>query len=474
MRRSSTIAIPHACLRAVFLLALAASLPAGALADERFVGHWEGEIQTPGQALAVKVDLALDGGVWSGTIDIPAQGAKGLALGGLEVAGDRVTFSIAGVPGDPKFTGVLAGGEIAGDFTQGPATIPFRLGREVAPPPPRPQEPKPPYPYLVEEVTYRNGEVTLAGTLTLPVGDGPFVAAVLVTGSGAQNRDEELLGHKPFLVLADHLTRQGIAVLRSDDRGVGGSSGSVSEATSSDFADDALAAIERLRQDSRIDPGKIGIIGHSEGGLVGPLAASRSSSVAFVVMLAGPGVSGAEILPHQLAKILSANGVGEEAVARQVEIQRELIAAVIAEQPRERLQEIGRRLVELQSGGQLTGEQLEQTVDQALAGLTTPWFRYFVAHDPRPVLARLEVPVLALNGELDLQVDPAQNLPPIEQALAGKAGTVVRELAGLNHLFQHATAGSPGEYAQIEETFAPEALAAISDFILERFAQRAR
>jgi len=441
--------------------------PAGA--DERITGHWEGEIETPGQALAVKVDLAVAEGVWSGTIDIPAQGARGLALAGIAVSGESVEFAIADIPGEPTFKGVLAGGEITGDFSQGPASFPFRLGREVVPPPARPQAPAPPFPYREEEVTYRNGDVTLAGTLTLPEGDGPFPAAVLITGSGAQNRDEELFGHRPFLVLADHLTRQGIAVLRSDDRGVGGSSGNVSQSTSADFAGDVLAAVELLRAQPAIDRDAVGVVGHSEGGLVGPLAASRSDAVAFVVMLAGPGVPGSEILPLQLARIVAAAGAGEAAVERQVEIQRELIAAVVAGAEDERLREIARRLIEIQSVGQLAGEQLERVVEQSLAGLTTPWFRHFLAYDPRPVLAQVEVPVLALWGSLDLQVDPDQNRPAVEQALAENPDVVTRVLPGLNHLFQHATSGGPDEYAQIEETFAPEALVAVAEFILERF-----
>ncbi|HVS16440.1 MAG TPA: alpha/beta fold hydrolase [Thermoanaerobaculia bacterium] len=471
-RRPFSVRSPRP-LAAALLLALVTG--AAGLADDRFTGHWEGEVAIPGQALVVSVDLAHSADGWSGTIDIPAQGAAGVALGALAVEGDRVTFSIAGVPGDPTFEGALADGEIRGDFTQGPMTFPFRLGREEVAPPPRPQEPKPPFPYLSEEVSYRNGEVTLAGTLTVPEGEGPFPAAVLVTGSGAQNRDEELLGHKPFLVLADHLTRAGIAVLRSDDRGVGGSSGSVAQSTTADFAGDVLAAIELLRADPRLADDRIGVIGHSEGGLVGPLAATRSDHVAFVVMLAGPGVPGSEIMPVQLARVLEASGVGQPMIARQVELQEALLASVTSDaddQDDQEVRDAARRLVELQSGGALSGEQLEQTVEQTVRSLTTPWFRAFLAHDPRPVLAEVEVPVLALIGSLDLQVDAEQNLPAIERALAGNPGAVVRELPGLNHLFQHATTGGPAEYAMIEETFAPEALEAISTFILNRFGPR--
>src|SRR5436309_3642962 len=264
------------------LLLLTLTLEPARAAERAAVGgHWEGEINLPqNQVLQVKVDLEEASGAWKGTIDIPAQGAKGLPLEPITVQGPKVRFVIAGVPGAPTFDGTLENGEIRGSFTQSSASLTFRLGRQAVEPIHRPQEPKPPFPYTAEEVTYKNGDVKLAGTLTIPPGDGPFPAVVLITGSGPQDRDETVMGHKPFLILSDYLSRHGLAVLRADDRGVGGSTGSTSGSTTADFAQDALAGVRFLKTHAKIDPAKIGLIGHSEGGVIAPLAASQSPDVA--------------------------------------------------------------------------------------------------------------------------------------------------------------------------------------------------
>ena len=463
------------------LLAALAMAPVMATEEVDLSGHWEGEIVLPTGALQVMLDFERDsegdGEGWTGTIDIPAQSAKGLPLEAILVEGAHATFAIAGVPGEPTFSGVLSDGELTGDFTQGPARLTFRLGREAVEVARRPQDPVPPLPYLEEEVIYTNGDVTLAGTLTLPPGDGPFPAAVLVTGSGAQNRDEEIFNHRPFRVLADHLTRRGIAVLRSDDRGVGGSTGNIADSTTSDFAGDALAAVELLRGRADIAADRVGIIGHSEGGLVGPLAASRSPAVAWVVLLAGPGVSGAEILPLQAG--LLARAAGEDGdVEAQMALVEQMAAAVLGEPDEEvlrsRLRELAQRQVEL--GGEAVREMLgddpDAFIDQQIAQLLTPWFRYFLAYDPRPALRQVRVPVLAVNGALDLQVDADQNLPEVERALreGGNEDVTVKRLAGLNHLFQHASTGTVEEYGEIEETISPEVLELIGDWINDRFA----
>jgi hypothetical protein len=317
---SSTIA--RARVLGVLLLVLAtASGLAQARTVEPFLGHWEGAIILPTGELQIKVDLSRQGDQVSGTIDIPQQGAAGLPLAGIEIDGSAITFAIKGVPGDPTFKGKLSDGAITGDFVQGGGSFEFKLGRDAVEPPKRPQEPKPPFPYDEDEVSYTNGEITLAGTLTLPRTENRVPAALLITGSGAQDRNEALLGHKPFLVIADHLTRAGIAVLRVDDRGVGGSTGDVTQSTTADFATDVIAGVKFLKNHDRIDPKKIGVIGHSEGGLVGPLAASRSRDIAYVVMLAGTGVPGSEILPLQLELIARAEGLSEEAIAKQRESQ---------------------------------------------------------------------------------------------------------------------------------------------------------
>ena len=449
---------------------LAFSLPA--LAQD-VAGHWEGEIEVPNQALGVVIDLEQSGdGSWSGTFGIPTQGVKSMALEGIEVEGSSVTFAMSGIPGKPTFKGTLVDQEIKGTFSQGGANLPFVLSREAMAGPNRPQEPKPPFPYTEKEVVYQNGDVTLAATITIPEGDGPFPGAVLATGSGAQDRDETLMGHKPFWVLADHLARQGIAVLRADDRGVGGSSGDPAASTSADFATDALAGIRRLGEEAKVDAGKIGIIGHSEGGLIGPIAAAASKDVAYLVLLAGTGVSGEEILKLQLELITKRAGAGKAMLERALELQAEAIEIMKSDGPIEERKAALRKVIEQQLAGQgLSEEAKEQAIDANVNSSLSEWFQFFVRFDPREALRKVTVPVFALNGTLDLQVDPDQNLPAIEKALAeaGNEDVTVRRFEGLNHLFQHASTGLPAEYGQIEETLAPEVLLAVSSWIGDRF-----
>lgn len=449
-------------------------------ADDPAAGHWEGNLDIPGMPLGVKVDLRREGEGWRGTIDIPAQGAQGLPLEAVRVAADSVTFRLAGIPGDPTFRGALADSagtqRLRGAFSQNGMTFPMRLGREATAAPRRPQEPRPPFPYRSEDITYESGDVRLAATLTLPEGDGPFPAAVLITGSGPQNRDEELFGHKYFLVLADHLTRAGLAVLRADDRGVGGSTGSGRSSTTDDFAGDALAGIAYLRSRPEIDGARIGLVGHSEGGIVAPLAAAREPDrVAFVVMLAGTGVPLDEVILRQIDLLSTAAGMPAPAVAEEVARARTVMASLKAGADSVAVRLELQALVETQLAAQPGAREADpgevaRIVDGALAGMTSPWFRYAIALDPRVALRRVRCPVLAINGSLDLQVDPRQNLPEIEKALreGGNPDVTIRELPGLCHTLQPATTGAPLEYGQVETTMDPAALDLVSGWIAAR------
>jgi len=350
----------------------------------------------------------------------------------------------------------------------------------VPEPPARPQQPEPPYPYTVQDVTFANSEagVELAGTLTLPDGNGPFPAVVLVSGSGPQDRDEALFGHKPFLVLADHLTRHGIAVLRYDDRGVGRSTGDFSTATSMDFTGDALAAVASLRARPDIRKDGIGIAGHSEGGLVAPMASTRSDEVSFIVMLAGPGVPGIDILVAQGELINRAAGASEDVIEFNRRIQLGLADIVAAEPDPEvagpRMQVFMHEVIESLPdevreviGGGMNDDAIIATVNQ----MNSPWFRSFLHYDPRPALENVEVPTLAVIGGKDLQVPPSLNIPEIEGAFdrGGNPDATVRVLPGLNHLFQETETGSPAEYGQLEQTMSPMLLDVVTDWILERF-----
>ena len=320
--------------------------------------------------------------------------------------------------------------------------------------PPRPQEPTPPYPYQEEQVTFVNAKagITFAGTLTLPASPTASPAVVLITGSGAQDRDETIAGHKPFLVLADALTRRGIAVLRVDDRGVGGSGGTMATATSEDFVDDALAAVAYLRGRKDIDAKRIGLVGHSEGGLIAPIAATRSKDIAFIVLMAGPGITGDQILFLQGAAIMRANGASEAAISRNREVKQRLFDVIRTEKD------------------DAAAKEKIKSIAPGQERVATPWFRYFLSYDPVPVLQKVTCPVLAINGEKDLQVPYRENLDAIGKALRAGGNTDVTTLSmpNLNHLFQTSQTGAPSEYAKIAETFAPAALDAISDWILKR------
>jgi len=440
------------------------------------VGHWEGTIEIPGSPMPVIVDLVYDGDSWNGTFTSPLQSAESLPLAGFRMKADEVLFMIQGVPGEPTFKGKLEGGAIVGVFTQMDQRFPFKLGRGAVDLPDRPQEPQRPLPYREEEVSYRSAEITLAGTLTIPPGEGPFPAALLISGSGPQNRDEEVFGHKPFFVLSDHLTRAGIAVLRVDDRGVGGSSGHLPSSSSADLAEDALAGVRFLQERGEIDARRIGLIGHSEGAMIAPLAASMSDEVAFIVMLAGPGVPGDLVLVRQMELILRSAGQEKKRIKEILAAQRKLLDLVLADAEYDSVLEQMRKLTEYQMASdpvatRPSSEVLENRLREETNNIMSTWFRFFLRHDPGKTLRKVEVPVLALFGELDLQVDPQQNLPKVEEALkaAGNADFTIKSLPGLNHLFQKADTGSIGEYATIEETIDPVALETINVWILDRF-----
>lgn len=465
--------IESALLRTLVVIAAVVSLSASH-AENRVTGHWEGQIEIPGQPIAVKIDITINDGDWTGTIDIPTQGAKGLPLSDIHVEendeGVQVKFSIRGVPGNPTFDGKLQDGAISGTFTQGGATFSFRLSRDiVVKDPKRPQEPKPPFPYKIEEVAFQNGTVNLAGTLTLPHGDGPFPAVLLISGSGLQDRDETLVGHKPFWVLADHLSRAGIAVLRVDDPGIGKSTPHPKPPTTADFATDVEAGVAFLKQDDRI--GRVGLIGHSEGGLIAAIVASRSNDVSFIVLMAGPGVPGAELLQKQNERIFDAAGIVGERKQNLLTLLDQLFTILTSDdmmddERRQAVEEIVSKQLEING---VPPAQQDKAHVRALAEQSlTPWMRYFLTFDPRPALEKIRVPVLVLNGELDVQVDAEQNLTAIAAALekGENREVTVHRLPEHNHLFQRARTGLMNEYGAIEETLSPEVLDLIRDWVL--------
>ena len=322
----------------------------------------------------------------------------------------------------------------------------------------RPQTPKPPFPYRSEDVGYENTvqKVHLAGTLTLPEGKGPFPVVLLITGSGQQDRDESLLGHKPFLVLADYLTRRGIAVLRVDDRGAGGSTGDFAASTTADFVTDVQAGVAFLKTRADIDQKHIGLIGHSEGGIIAPIVAANDPSVAFIVMMAGSGVPGDQILLFQEKLAMEVAGVAPDKVAHNIAVNRKIFDVIETDVDTATAR---KQIVAL------LADQPAAIADQTAAAFTGPWLRWFAKYDPAPTLRRVHCPVLAIGGSKDVQVPVVLNLPAIRAALKSNPDATVEELRGLNHLFQTAGTGNPDEYAKIEETISPSALKVMGDWI---------
>ncbi len=443
-------------------------------------GEWQGTLQAASSKLRVVFHVAVsDSGTLAGTLDSPDQGAFGIPVSSVTVTGDSIEVVIPAISG--SYDGRLSADNstIEGKWKQAGAAFDLKLSRSAEKiTMNRPQEPKPPFPYKSEDVTFRNSEqgIKLAGTLTTPQGSGPFPAAILITGSGPENRDEELFGHKIFLVIADYLTRRGIAVLRYDDRGVGGSTGGRWDSyTTADYATDVTSAISFLKGRSEIDTSKIGLIGHSEGGIIGPMVASKSPDVAFVVMLAGTGCTGAELLPTQVRLLEAADGTPAEKVEADVAHMEKI--ASIAGSGRDSV-EIANELKdyllstysEWGADFKKSGADSTQMIERQVSAFDAPWFRFFMTYDPIPALERVKCPVLAMGGSLDFQVPAEDNLTLIGNALkkGGNRDYTTRLMPELNHVFQHATTGSESEYSRIEETFSPDALKLVGDWITER------
>ncbi len=443
---------------------------------------WSGSINTLFQKLSLRIRVyQADDGSQQVRFDSVSQKAGGFKAE-RKIDGDQWTIDVKSIGGVFLGTANADLTEVKGKWTQGGSDLDLTLVKdltvlpETTPPVVRPQTPKPPFPYLSEDVAIETttAGVTLAGTLTLPKTKNPCIAAILITGSGPQDRDETLLDHKPFAVIADHLTRNGIAVLRFDDRGTAASTGDITTATSEDFANDVEAVFQLLLKDQRIDARRIGLIGHSEGGLIAPMVAVRRDDVAFAVLLAGTGVNGREILLSQGQLILKAEGVADEAALRaQRESQTVIIEAASSasgdDTAEAQVQAAMEKLESLLPPEALQGDSLKKTLEAGIATMKTPWFQYFLTFEPGPILEQVNCPVLALNGEKDVQVDPKLNLPAIRAALekGGNSHFETIELPGLNHLFQTCTTGSVREYQQIEETISPLVLDKVTSWILE-------
>lgn len=434
-------------------------------------GLWQAALETHGMRLRLQLHVSHDTDrELIAALDSLDQSVSGLPAIKVTQKESAFHFEIPAVAG--TFDGTLnaAKNAISGTWSQTGDTEKIEFKRSDRPLDlRRPQTPTRPYPYLEEEVSFLNSAagVTLAGTLTLPKGPGPFAAAVLIAGSGPHDRDESLANHKPFLVLSDYLTRKGIAVLRYDKRGIGQSTGSVDKATTLDLAADAQAAVAYLKSRKDIDPAKVGLLGHSEGALIAPYLASQSADIPWVVLLAAPVTKGEDTLLNQSELITRAAQLSDAQIVASLSFDREAYKLVREEKDPAAL--TGKLKLLVKDSG-LDIALPPAALEPQLRMMTSPWFRFFLDYDPQPSFRGTKCPVLALYGQKDLQVPAKINLPLLQKALeeGGNKQADIRQLADLNHLFQHAFSGSPAEYAAIEETISPEALRIIGDWLAPR------
>jgi len=450
---------------------LAATLAFG----QDITGQWNGVLKVQGTQLRIVFNINKAENGFSSTMDSPDQGAKGIPVTSTNFENQTLKLAVANLR--IEYEGILDKDNIiVGNFKQAGMSFPMNLSREkiekekVA----RPQEPKKPYLYHEEEVTFENAKagITLAGTLTLPSKEGNFPAVILITGSGPQNRDEELMGHKPFLVISDYLTKNGIAVLRFDDRGTAASKGDFKTATSVDFSTDVNAGVTYLLSRKEINKKKIGLIGHSEGGIIAPLVANSSKDVAFIVLLAGTGIPGDQLLLLQQELIGKASGLSDSDLQKAKQINSRVFEVITKSTNSEQLKTdltnyITQSLKDIPDAQKPEGMSEADFVKIQVDQITSPWMLYFIKYNPVAALEKVKCPVLALNGEKDLQVPPKENLEAIKNALAkgGNKKVTTIELPGLNHLFQECKTGSPTEYATIEQTFSLTALTEVLKWI---------
>jgi len=439
-------------------------------------GDWYGQIDVQGSKLRISFHVNEKDKTYATTMDSPDQMAFGIPTDETIVLNNNITISLKSMM--IVFNGRLNKDIIKGTFSQGGMDFPLILShKKITKEKKKPkfQEPTKPYPYKSEEITFVNkkaNNITLSGTLTLPKNIKKPVVAILISGSGPQNRDEEILDHKPFLVLADHLTNNGIAVLRYDDRGVAKSEGTQNNATSADFATDVEAAITYLQTRKDIDTSKIGLIGHSEGGLIAPMVASNNNNVAFIVLLAGPGVNGAEVLKTQTKKAFELAGLTKKHIDFNNKVSEEIYNMVKIENDNNKLQiNIIDYLNEVKkvAPDSYAKELTDTAIKIQAKTISSPWMTYFIKTNPKEFLNQVNCPVLAINGSKDIQVIADLNLSGIHSALKHNDDVTVKKLEGLNHLFQTCETGAVNEYAKIKETFSPKALQIISNWINKRF-----
>ncbi|WP_244248509.1 alpha/beta hydrolase family protein [Flavobacterium foetidum] len=445
-----------------------------AASAQQINGSWAGTLKVQSASLRLVFHISKTETGYTAVMDSPDQGAYGLPAGNVTFTNPSLLIEAPAM--GISYKGELKNDHITGEFKQGGQKFNVDLYRTQAQKPEerkRPQEPSEPYPYYTEEVVFKNVKegIELSGTLSLPKKEGMFPVAILISGSGPQNRDEELMGHKPFLVLSDYLVRRGIGVLRYDDRGTAKSGGVFKTAVTADFAQDALSAVEYLKTRKEVNKNKIGLIGHSEGGLIAPIVANKSKKTAFIVLMAGPAISGDQLLLTQQVYIGKALGKSEAEIQKS-KSENEKAFEIVKKysDPAELKANMIRYITEISQNDPAKPEGISQKdyVEGQVARILNPWMTSFIRYNPEPALEKVNCPVLALNGEKDLQVVPKENLAAINKALSkgGNKNSTVKELPGLNHMFQECSTGLPSEYSQIEQTISPLALRTVSEWII--------
>ncbi len=464
-------------MRKIVLFLLGICLFYGSLTAESITGKWQGVLKVQSIELSIVFHIMEDAGVYSATMDSPDQGAFGILVTQTAFASPNVQLKIdkLGIHYDGTWD---LKDTIQGNFTQMGNSLPLVLQRakNTEEKPNRPQEPQPPFNYGVEEVIFHNARsgLNLAGTFTYPTHTNHFPAVVLITGSGAQNRDEELFGHKPFFVIADYLTQRDIAVLRFDDRGTGGSEGSLSSINTSDLAGDVEAAVTFVKAQKGVDTLNIGLVGHSEGGIIAPMVAAKDPSIAYLVLMAGTGIPGDSVLLKQQDLISAAYGASQAERAESYAINRGAYTLLKRDKATEEVKEeltayYATKLQNTAYKKNLNEEERALFTEGVVKNLCSPWMRFFLQYDPAPTLSKVTCPVMALNGSKDLQVVAKDNLSAIEEALkkGGNMNATIIEYSGLNHLFQECETGTPLEYGRIEQTISPVVLKDIAEWILQ-------
>ncbi len=460
--------------KAVFFLLMVFLLNMVNYSQSKVDGFYKGAINIMGQNLEIEIEFFNTNNITTGKMNIPLQGAKNLPLNNLIIKDNNISFEIMEAPRSANFSGVINADSIFGEFKQLTFKGSFIVNKSVKPLENITVLQKD---YIEKEIEFYNRDIKIAGTLSFPKNGTNLSAVILISGSGAQNRDSDVFGFKLFEILADHLTKNGIAVLRCDDRGVGGSSGSVQESTSEDFAEDIIAAYNFLKTIKEINPNKIGLYGHSEGGIIAPIAIAQLQDVAFTVLVAAPAVSGEEIIYKQVELIMRANKSSEEEIKIALENNKEIFDCIKSGADKDTLKKIITKQVK-EEMNKMPEENKKQLSDpdafiQALVNsnikiYSNVWFNFFLNYDPTPMLRNIKCPVLLLFGGLDKQVDQEQNRSIIEKQLETSGNTKVTSLLfeNANHLFQLANTGSPNEYSKLDKKYIDGFLEQITEWIL--------